>query len=76
VSDYRGHASRQSFDVTRMTNDPCAPDNFTLATDRRDNHEPIAHHLYQPGVRLFQTRSVLHHHLFGEHNIPRFGIFL
>jgi hypothetical protein len=34
MSDYRGHASRQSFDITRGTNDPGALDNFNRATDR------------------------------------------
>jgi hypothetical protein len=34
MSDYRGHASRLRFDITRRTNVPGAPDNFNHATDR------------------------------------------
>jgi hypothetical protein len=68
MSDYRGHASCQRFDVTRRTNDPGAPDNFTQTTDHRGNHEPTAHHLYQPEVRLRPTRAV-HHHLPSGHNV-------
>jgi len=34
MCDYRGHASRQKFDITRRANDPGAPDNFNQATDR------------------------------------------
>ena len=34
MSDYRGHASRQGFDISRSAKVPGAPDNFNQATER------------------------------------------